>query len=535
MVTKDLNWWVEKIRKNEIKLKKIKVKESAIESITKGAPLATTGISEILGDIEKGDLVEILSPREKIISIGFALIDSKEMVHKKVICFKPNLFIWELINDQSKINETRENFIIHPNALGIPGTDLFPITIDVINREEMPGGWKWHGYNEALCVVYYGICPELENFVSLILWPHESANPEYINASRKAYQKIYDLVINDPQHQKVIFLSGNYRLSLPNEIRPYKSEISSISKPKAVYDWLYAPYLKEVSETILSHKSPLNFTRIFLREPNNVLVTKYVNFKTTVGKFIEKRASTAKFGLIQIKKYIICDKCKSSFWLEENVLDNWLCDRCNNKVYKTIYPKYEIKIHHSILSKFSSIEKGNLVALLIGETINEKPQPVLMDIEKIKSIDVFSHIILYKLYNIFLDKKRLLLMSLDEFKDLFNKYLRITANFCRGLDYSIGFGIDTFFEFHLSYFFKKIDENIFYVPSILSKPNSQDIKLFDSRLREDKENLFDTQLVFDEKGNIRRDVEKLQRKYDLLRFLIKMKLLIYRELKQNEE
>ena len=433
MVAKDLNWWIEKIRKNEIR------------------------------------------PPFNV----------------------KNLFIRKLIKDQIKIEEILKNFNIHVNSFGVSGTSLFPLTIDIINREQMPGKWKWYGYDEALCVVYYGICPELENFVSLVLWPHESNNPEYVNVSRKAYRRIYELIIDDTYHQKVISLSGNYRLSLPNEIRPYRSEIKSIPKPKAVYDWLYVPYLKEVGETILSHKSPLNFTRIFLRNPNNELVTKYVNFKTTVGKFIWKRKSVAKFRLIYLTE-------------------------------RKYYTPYEIGIHWTILNKFENIKKDDLVALLVGEVIDGKPQAILIDIEKIKPIDVFSHIMLFKLYEKFLENKRLFLMSWDQFEKFFGEHLKLTKNFCRGLDDSIGFDINYFFKFYLGYFIKRIDNDIFYVPFILNKVNLDDIKLFDKRLEEHKRNLFDNPLIFDEKGNIRRDIGELQRRYDLLRFLITMKLFVYK-------
>lgn len=529
MPEKDLNWWIEKIRKNEITFKKLKVKESAVESISRGADLATTGILEITDDIKANDLIYIISPQEKVISAGFSLINSKDMITEKALCFKPNLFIWKLINDKNKLDEFIKKFNINLDKLGISGTELFPITIDVINREKMPGSYKWYGYDESLCIVYYGISPELENFVSLILWPHESTNQSYISASREAYRNIFNLINEDSKHEKVIQLSGNYRLNLPNEVRPFRSEIESINKPSFVYDWLYVPYLKEVGETVLTHKSPLNFTRIFLTEPNNNIITRYTNFKTTVGKFIEKTSSIAKFRLIQTD-------------------------------YNAFHPIYEVSIHHSIIDKFKDISKGDLISLLIGEIIDGKPQATLMGIEKIEPIDVFSHIILFKLYNIFLEKQRLYLMTWDEFIELFNKNLKITENFCRGLGKSIGFDIDTFFEFQLSYFIKKINDNIYYIPFILSNLQDEKLKLIDECLSSKKKNIFDKYclnnnfkiLEEDKEGNlifcdkrksyIREGAEickscdfftsndnnqTLQKKYNLLKFLIEIKLFIY--------
>lgn len=435
MLQKDLNWWIEKIRKSEIN------------------------------------------------------VDTKNI---------KNTFIKKLFIHQEKLNKIiNETGFIYPDSFGISGDNLFPITIDIINRERMPGDWKWVGHGKAICVVYYGICPELENFVSIILWSHESSRPEYMSTAKKAYRNIEMLIKNDPYHQKVLSFSGNYRLNLPNEIRPFRSKINSIPKPKAVYDWLYVPYLKEVGETFLSHKSPLNFTRVFLREPNNTLTPKYINFKTTMGKFLEKRKSIAKFRLIFVSE-------------------------------KNFYRSHEIKLHHSIIYKINKLEKGDLVALLVGEIINSKPEMFLIDIEKVKSLDVFSHIILFKLYNIFLEKERLLLMSWNEFIKLYRNCIKITRKFCGELDPSIGFNIDLFFKFHLEPFVQKIDKNIYYIPAILNKLKIEDIKLFDEKLRDKQKTLFDKPIVFDKKGNIRRDVYELQKRYNLLRLLVKMKLLIYK-------
>jgi len=438
MEQKDLNWWIEKIRKNEIHISPDKVKKIR------------------------------------------------------------NLFVRKLLEDQNKLNKIIESFGLFSNSLGIPGTELFPITIDIINRERMPGDLKWYGYGEALCVVYYGISPELENFVSLVLWPHESKNPEYINASRRAYKEIYNLVVNDPFHRNIIKISGGYRLTLPNEIRPYRSKISSLHKPKAIYDWVYVPYLKEVGDTILSHKSPLNFTRAFIRMLDNSLMAKYINFKTTVGEFIGKRKNIGKFKLI----YISQKKRKL----------------------------YTVFIHHTVLGKFNEFRKGDLVALLIGEVIDHKLQSTIMDVEKIKSIDIFSHILIYKLYNLYLEKKRLLLMSWKEFEHLYKKFCNLVARFCKGIyDVSSTFyDLNTFFEMQLKFFFRNINGNLYYVPFILNGIKTEDIKLFDRRLHENKKKLFDERLVFDERGYIRRDLQEIRRKYDMLRFLMEIKSFIYK-------
>lgn len=431
----DLNWWIEKIRKNEIKVPFYNVK---------------------------------------------------------------NFFLKKLMEDQEKLKKIIDSFGFYMNSLGISGEEFFPITIDVINREKMPGDYRWVGYGESLCVVYYGISPELENFVSLILWPQESKNPEYVNISRKAYRKIHDLVVNDPYHHYVIKLSGNFKLNLPNEIRPYRSEVHLVPKRKLVYDWMHVPFLKEVGETILSHKSPLNFTRAFIRTSSGALISKYINFKTTVGKFIEKKMNIAKFMIIYLSK----EKRRPCSFL----------------------------IHDSVRKKFDTIKSGDLVGFLVGEIVDDKPQATIMDVEKIKSIDVFSHILLYRLYNLYLEKKRLHLMSWNEFEKLFKSYLELTSNFCKGLDdiSPTFYKLNTFYEMSLKFFFKKIEDGFYYIPSILNGLSNEDVKLFDERLYKGKENLFETPLAFDERGYIRKDTKELTRKYTKLRFILEIKSLIYK-------
>ncbi len=61
----------------------------------------------------------------------------------------------------------------------------FPITLEILNKEKVPGGkvviQNWGG-QETNLLVYHGLCPELENFISLDVWLQE---PNKENPTKK--------------------------------------------------------------------------------------------------------------------------------------------------------------------------------------------------------------------------------------------------------------------------------------------------------------------------------------------------------------
>ena len=67
---------------------KVIVKDSAIANICNGAPLAVGGIVRIEEEIEDGDWVAMLSLKGELISLGKALMNSKEMMGRRGIAVK---------------------------------------------------------------------------------------------------------------------------------------------------------------------------------------------------------------------------------------------------------------------------------------------------------------------------------------------------------------------------------------------------------------------------------------------------------------
>ncbi len=71
---------IERIADN---IKNIVVKDSAIHNIASGAPVYANGISRIEEGIEKGDIVGVFSLKGELVAIGFAEMDSRQMLENK--------------------------------------------------------------------------------------------------------------------------------------------------------------------------------------------------------------------------------------------------------------------------------------------------------------------------------------------------------------------------------------------------------------------------------------------------------------------
>jgi H/ACA ribonucleoprotein complex subunit 4 len=64
-------------------VKRIFVKDSAVESICNGSPVYPGGIVRIQEGIERGETVAVYSLKEELIALGIAKLDSKEMLERK--------------------------------------------------------------------------------------------------------------------------------------------------------------------------------------------------------------------------------------------------------------------------------------------------------------------------------------------------------------------------------------------------------------------------------------------------------------------
>jgi len=64
-------------------VKKVFVKDTAVDSICHGAPVFVTGITRIQKGIERGELVAIYTLKEELVALGIAKMSSEEMFKRK--------------------------------------------------------------------------------------------------------------------------------------------------------------------------------------------------------------------------------------------------------------------------------------------------------------------------------------------------------------------------------------------------------------------------------------------------------------------
>lgn len=356
---------------------------------------------------------------------------------------KGRFFIRKLRDDIINLKKIIDKYRIPLTTEGrISGESFFPLTIEVLNREEAPGRDDIYvGGMLTVEVIYYGICPELENFVSIRLWP------KYSKSSQKAYKLIYDLIKNDIHREKVLSFKEKYQLRLPNEIHPFwDREINSIPKSKYAYDWRFVPYLKEIGDTIYEKKSPLNFRKVYLDSTKNI--KKYINLKTTVGTITERLGNEVRLRLPNATK------------------------------------SFTVAIDSSVLNQLSNSYENKIFHFLIFEEVDDKPNPVIHEISEATSIDCLGHLLSYKLYRTYIENRRFYLMSKEEFHSLFVECLNILKIFTKGQfdsDYRF-YTEDMIFNAYLKTFFKWINNSLYFVPYAIREFLDSEIILYDETL-----------------------------------------------------
>lgn len=306
-------------------------------------------------------------------------------------------FIASLIYDLKNVRELFKGDLLKKG--GISGKDL-PISIKIINKDdESPALEKFTGFDNRWVVVYFGICPELENFVSITMWPSQS------DSSKRLYKEIHD---NIKKLNRTISLEGSYYLYPPNEIRPQRANIILAKKDEdKYYDWPHFPFLKDTGDTLEGPISAINYNRILLRDENQELYEDYVTFRVVVASVLDKKG--------------------------------------NQLLVKMPFFK---KLHHPFIFNLRNkvaLEKNDLCYFLLMYRAGEFLPQVYLH-RKINKMSALAHTISWELYNQFLAtssgeeyKKHLAskkipkfiktenvmkICSLEEFKDIFEEHER---------------------------------------------------------------------------------------------------------------
>lgn len=372
-------------------------------------------------------------------------------------------FIRKLIFDFSNQNRLLMKHSLKQDRRGWLKNTPFPITIEILNRHETPGEEvhirKGH---MGFIVVYYGLCPELENFVSITLWPQS-------NTSKIAYKKIYMIVKNDTENKDVLKFSQNYGLQLPNSVRPYNDlELDTIPKPSHAYDWKLAPYVKDGGDSIKAHVSPLNFKKVYLDQIRHI--TSYVDVKTIIGRIV---SINDKFIEILIP----------------TLFGKWL--------------NYRAKVSTEISDLIKNFGTCSLNHFLIMRQSSDNVDTVIKDIYPAGPVDLIAHLLAYILYSFRINFNSLRLISLEEYERLYQRCVSLTMKFCRREQNQSSPMINSkmVFEGYLSHYFRIIDDYIYTIPCNQYHLSNKILKMYDDNLCTNTDFMGSgPRLIFDEDG-----------------------------------
>lgn len=264
-------------------------------------------------------------------------------------------FIGSLLKDRKKILGL---FEIGKKG-GISGEN-FPITVKILNKEdENPAVEKYVGFDNRWLVVYFGISPELENFVSIVMWPSES------KSSRECYQTIVSLLKEERISLK---FTGKYHIILPNEIHPQRAEKFAIEKDEQpFYSWQYFPFIKDIGDTLIKPILAPNYRKVLLRNNRGELFEEYITLRSTIGSVIDIKGDEIKVKV----PFLYSKPLAFTFRLRHNT-------------------GREIKKHS--LYYFMLIERA-------GERI-----PEVFDVDCAEIEDALAHCLAFELYRRFINK-----------------------------------------------------------------------------------------------------------------------------------
>lgn len=420
-----------------------------------------------------------------------------------------HLFIQSLIRDRNNFERLKRGQIfdghIDNDKRGWLSSHIFPITLEILNKEKVPGGAVTipsMGGEKADLLVYHALCPELENFVSLIVWLNSQS-------SKNAWNQILEL-IRTQEDDRVLQFSEKCGIELPNKIHPSSDRDSKLVDKtlyESLYDWRFAYYLFDDGKTIMSHNSPINFRRVVLDQWTKE--ESFVGIRTTIGRLYSIKTNSLE------------------------VLVPSLYERPR---------KWEWRIDTKKFDK-SNLVKNNLYFFQVYKMTGDvNIETHIRAFSEAEPVDIVGMFLAYSLYLLYLDKSRFKVVNPSQFELLFLLYYEQISKFCLNdeevssmnrLDWkSIQFG-------YTNVFTKWIDLELYIVPPVLRRYiskfdlNSKEIIIqkFDEALSKENHNCFTEQNVpYNKEGNrifsSRQEMAKMNRFYDFVHFLIKSKRFI---------
>lgn len=310
-------------------------------------------------------------------------------------------FIKSLVSDLRDVKEIFKGDLLKKG--GVSGKDL-PISIKIINKDdESPALEKFLGFDSKWVVVYFGICPELENFVSITMWPSEN-NPK--KTSNWLYKEIHD---NLKKYKTTINLEGPYYLFPPNEIRPQRvNKITAIKDEDKYYSWPHFPFLKDTGDTLEGPISAINYNRVLLRNEKQELYEDYVTLRVVVASVIDIRGNqvTVKMPFFKVKHHPFTFNININTHIEKDGL-----------YYFLLMYKAGMRLPHVYL--YRKINKvGALAHTISWELYNQF-------LASSSGEEYKKHLATKNIPKFMKTENVLSICSLEEFKDIFEEHERL--------------------------------------------------------------------------------------------------------------
>jgi hypothetical protein len=393
------------------------------------------------------------------------------------------------------------NGFIKTDKRGWLSSHNFSISLEILNRDKVPGKSVFiqAGIQKLPIVTYYALCPELENFVSLVNWTSSES-------SLNAYQQI--LKWRREQNDKVLCFSESCGIRLPNEIHPGRDKSAQMLEKKhfeSLYNWRLAYYLLDDGDTILSHNSPVNYRKVYLDEVSKEQA--FIELRTIVGRTI---AVTNEYLKVMVPRLDSSPRVLS-FYLSGKEIDP---DRVT-------------------LDKIFSF-------LVFKKTGKQNVESHIRVFDTATSVDLLGIYMIFSCYLLFLGKSRLRILTENSLNALFRLLYDRAKNFCWKSNDEIeqlnNCSLENIYYGYLSAFLQKIDGDYFFIPRVMrellsaaEKPVQKYlIEEFDYALSKNSSSCV-AKIPYNEKGYRmfnRTDAAEINKLYTFINFLLSEKKII---------